>query len=112
LTGVTEQQVRGLNRSRTIVEAKQAMMFALWDGKMSYAAIGRLLGKHHTTVMHGVNEAAALRESSDAFRVMCGVLRRLIFNEEGTDNGEGRGREVDGQDGPDGPGDVAHSQST
>ena len=89
LTGVTEQQVRGLVRSHAIVEAKQALMLALFDGKMSYSAIGRLLGKHHTTIMHGVREAKELRENHLAFREMCGVLRRLIFNEGGTDNGAG-----------------------
>jgi hypothetical protein len=99
LTGVADYTLRGKGRSRTVVEARQALMFALWDGGMSYSAIGRLLGKHHTTIMHGVKQAVILRENHSAFRDLCGVLRRLIFNEGGTDSGEGCDRTVDTRDG-------------
>jgi hypothetical protein len=103
MTGVTDQGLRSKNRSRAVVDARQALMFALWDGGMSYSAIGRLLGRHHTTIMHGVSQAKALRENSEAFRELCGILGRLIYNEGGTDSGEGQDRGVDGGDGPEGP---------
>ena len=79
LTGVTEHALRGKGRSRAVVEARQALMFALWDGGMSYSAIGRLLDRHHSTIMYGVREAKVLRENHSAFREMCGVLRRLVI---------------------------------
>ena len=53
--GVTMDDMRGKSRQRPVVEARQALMWLLHHrAGLTYGAIGRLLSRDHTTVIHGV----------------------------------------------------------
>ena len=53
--GTTLDAMRGHNRQRAMSEARQGLMWILHHrAGLPYAAIGRALGRDHTTVMHGV----------------------------------------------------------
>jgi chromosomal replication initiation ATPase DnaA len=57
--GVTLGDVLGYSRRAYIVAARRAAMHALRDEcGYSLCQIGRLLGRHHTTVMHALRVAA------------------------------------------------------
>lgn len=52
--GVTYQEVLGRGLETHVVAARQESMFLLRASGMAFAAIGRMLGRHHTTCIHGV----------------------------------------------------------
>lgn len=55
-----------MGRKQPLAEARQVLMFLCYKIKfMSYPQIGQKLGRHHTTVMHGV-ERVAQRLVSDS----------------------------------------------
>jgi chromosomal replication initiation ATPase DnaA len=57
--GVTVRELYGSSRVGRVARARQAAMLALHQtGRYSLSEIGRLLGRHHTSVMHGVKAAA------------------------------------------------------
>lgn len=47
-------EVVGRSRMRPVVAVRHAFWSALRDRGWSYPAIGRLFGRHHATVMHGI----------------------------------------------------------
>ena len=51
----------GLSRRRRIAWARQDFMLQLSDAGYAYAEIGRLMNRHHTTVMDGVEHARERR---------------------------------------------------
>lgn len=51
----------GLSRRRRIAWARQDFMLQLSEAGVAYAEIGRLMNRHHTTVMDGVERARARR---------------------------------------------------
>lgn len=60
--GLLPEDLSGRSRRRQFVEARQqAMWLARWVLGLSYPAIGRALGRDHSTVMYGVRQAEARR---------------------------------------------------
>lgn len=57
--GVSSSDLAGPSRKRPIANARQDAMLHLHQQGWSYASIGRLLNRNHTTVMHGVARARA-----------------------------------------------------
>ena len=95
LFGVCPTLVMGRNRSRRICRARYAIFAALRQQGMSYAKIGALTGRDHSTVIHGIKRAKKMTESDPVF---ARKLKRLavsqseisrIVNEKGSEeNGE------------------------
>jgi chromosomal replication initiation ATPase DnaA len=53
--GTTLDAMRRHNRQKGVAEARQGLMWVLYHrAGLSYAAIGRALGRDHTTIIHGV----------------------------------------------------------
>jgi len=57
LSGFTVLQLIGAQRHRGVVRARWAVMVALHRRGWSTVQIGRLMGRDHTTVMHGLKQA-------------------------------------------------------
>lgn len=51
----------GLSRRRRIAWARQDFMLLLNEAGFAYAEIGRLMNRHHTTIMDGAERARARR---------------------------------------------------
>lgn len=79
---VTIPQIDGRNRCRTIVRARQAVGYlARTVHGLSYPAIGRAMGKDHTTIMHG--EEIIRREigRDEVFAAQIETMRHLVEEE-------------------------------
>jgi chromosomal replication initiation ATPase DnaA len=50
--GVTTGDILGRSRLRKHVEARRAVAAAMVARGLEYAFVGRLLGRHHTTILH------------------------------------------------------------
>ena len=56
---ITPDDIYGRSKAHTVVEARQkAMLLVRMNTRMSYADIGRMFDRDHTTVMAGVSQAA------------------------------------------------------
>ena len=51
---VDPQAVLGHSRASDVADARQLLYWLLRQDGHSYPHIGNLLGRHHTTIMHGV----------------------------------------------------------
>jgi chromosomal replication initiation ATPase DnaA len=60
-TGIPAQLIYGRNRETHVCHARQIVMLAAFERGMSLAAIGRALGRDHTTVAYGVAAEKARR---------------------------------------------------
>ena len=70
--GVPVDRILSPSRSAPIVRARQACMVLLREAGMSLPEVGKALGRHHSTVIHGLTRAAAspiLEACRVAFRV-------------------------------------------
>ncbi len=54
--GIAASDVMGTARTADFVSARWAMWKRLFDDGFSMAAIGRAVGRHHTTVMHALRK--------------------------------------------------------
>ena len=63
--GLTLDELRSRDRSRELVEARQDVALALRRAGWTLTAIGKLLHRDHTTVIHGLRRAEA-REDGPA----------------------------------------------
>lgn len=57
-TGYTPKQIRGPGRTRSLVDARHAVMRLARDEGFSLSEIGGALGRDHTSVHHGCRRAA------------------------------------------------------
>lgn len=74
--GETPAVLMSDNRARHLTHARWAVMLALWNAGWSTMRIGREIGnRDHTTVMHGLKQARALREIDADFERLCGIVR-------------------------------------
>ena len=65
LFGVPAYQITGFLRRKAVSEARQWVYAEAYHRGATMAAIGRAMGRDHTTVMHGINREAE-RQSSAA----------------------------------------------
>ena len=56
---VAMKDVIGDNRTPHIIRARQEAYLALYEAGCSYASIGYLMQRHHTTVMSGIRKLRA-----------------------------------------------------
>lgn len=52
-TGVSKKHIFGVSRSKDIARARQLTMYLLRQSRVSFPEIGRMLGRDHSTVIHG-----------------------------------------------------------
>lgn len=57
--GVTVAEIKGRSRLGHVAAARQDVFLELWEVGWSFSRIGRAMGRHHSTVMHGVAVAEA-----------------------------------------------------
>lgn len=62
-SGVSVTKILSKTRRADVCLARFAVMFALREKGLTLPAIGRALGRDHSTVLHGLNRAAELRNS-------------------------------------------------
>jgi chromosomal replication initiation ATPase DnaA len=55
--GVTVDGLLSRARTSELADARRELMASLWGSGCSYAQIGRLLGRDHTTVVYAVRKA-------------------------------------------------------
>jgi len=60
--GITEADILGHCRARKFSNPRQFVMYLAHKRGMSLPQIGRIMGRHHTTVLHGVRAEAARRK--------------------------------------------------
>lgn len=60
--GITEADILGHCRERKFSEPRQFVMYLAHKRGMSLPQIGRIMGRHHTTVLHGVRAEMARRK--------------------------------------------------
>lgn len=60
--GITVEDLRSPSRSPRLVEIRHEIMAELRDAGWTLGKIGWLVGRDHTTVLHGVTRARARRE--------------------------------------------------
>lgn len=60
--GITEADILGPSRLRKITEPRQFVMYLAHKRGMSLPKIGRIMGRHHTTVLHGIRAEEARRK--------------------------------------------------
>jgi chromosomal replication initiation ATPase DnaA len=53
--GVHQDEITGRSRTRTVCQARYAVMCALDDCGWSSVRIGKLLNRDHTTILHGLD---------------------------------------------------------
>jgi len=77
--GITTLDLRSSRRARAVSRPRQvAMYLAKTLTPRSYPAIGRAMGRDHTTVMYGVDQIAALSlEDPSILAAVAGIRRQL-----------------------------------
>jgi chromosomal replication initiation ATPase DnaA len=83
---VTVDAVMGRSRLGPVVKARQVAMYLLREtGDYSLPAIGRRMGRDHTTVLHGVRAVAASPALMEAAAYVAAAAQDALAGEEGAD---------------------------
>jgi chromosomal replication initiation ATPase DnaA len=53
---VPDDELISLRRAGDIAEARQFVYYILWRSGVSLSHIGRVLGRHHSSVIHGIQK--------------------------------------------------------
>ena len=65
-SGIKKEKIFSRNRGKEIVAARSACMYLLRkEAFMTFAAIGRVFGRDHTTAMHALSSVENLLETND-----------------------------------------------
>jgi chromosomal replication initiation ATPase DnaA len=80
-TGTTLAGLRGVARPRHLVRARWAAMLLLTRAGYSTLVAGEMLGRDHSTVIHGRDKAAALADTDPQFRGLVSRIERLLAEE-------------------------------
>jgi chromosomal replication initiator protein len=73
---ITNEEIRGKKRYRTIVTARHMSMFLIRTRlKLKLKAIGDLYGRDHSTVMHGIS---SIQDQSDVDVLISTDIENLI----------------------------------
>lgn len=75
--GVSEKVILSKDRRRQVVEARQALMYALHRSNFKLHAIGKMLNRDHTTVMYGIEVVKNLQQTDKEFAEK---LNKLIYS--------------------------------
>ena len=84
--GVTQEELHGADHHRCFVHARwAAFRFLSKHRGYSTVRIGKLFGKHHTTVMHGLNTICERMEADEDFRQMILTAECRLFHRDETE---------------------------
>lgn len=83
---LTSAQLVAPNREPRMVEARTVAMRLMWDRGMAFAAIGRVLGRGHDTVMHHLARLEK-RATEDEHRMLVEAQRLLTLREQKATHG-------------------------
>ena len=73
---ITNEDIKGRDRHRTIVMARHMSMFLIRTRlKLKLKSIGDLFGRDHSTVMHGI---ASIQDQSDVDELVSTDIENLI----------------------------------
>lgn len=75
--GVSRRDIMGKARYKHIVHARKAAYYAARLEGHAFAAIGRVMDRDHSTVMHGCNEAEWFVERDDKYADAIETIRQL-----------------------------------
>jgi chromosomal replication initiator protein len=76
---VRGNELRAQSRSPRVSTPRQIAMYLLREHcDLSYPQIGRVLRRHHTTVMHGCQRIASLRESNTNLGATVSMLEKEL----------------------------------
>lgn len=79
VTGITRDQMLGRRRAAPIVRARQmAMHLAMQHSGQSSLVIARMLGRDHSTVLHGRDVIAARAAREPALAAQLRQLRQIL----------------------------------
>lgn len=70
-------EIVGPTRRWTVVRARNAISVALNNRGVSYSQIARLMGRDHSTIMHGCKKARLLMQHDDGYAIKIMHLVRL-----------------------------------
>lgn len=77
--GVLVEDIDGRMRTANLALARQVVYFAAWKfANKSYAAIGRVLDRDHSTVIHGVRKISYLVGRNDIIKKHITVIERRL----------------------------------
>lgn len=79
LSGVPVSVLRGPSRHRGICLVRWAAMVAMRGRGMSYPAIGRMLGRDHSTVMSGIRQAGKYATRNPDYARMVATLASQVI---------------------------------
>jgi len=65
ITGVSEEEILGTSRKERIKDARHLYFFILRENGFRLSEIAKSSGKHHATVINGINSFKNLLNSSD-----------------------------------------------
>ena len=74
-TGIGRRNFMCDSRFREHVEARWLVMYALRKQKYSTAQIGKMMGRDHSTVVHGLHKVRELRNGRKSFREKMRLVR-------------------------------------
>ena len=78
-SGIKKEKIFSRNRGKEIVAARFACMYLLRkEAFMTFAAIGRLFGRDHTTAIHALSSVENLLDTNDYLMVQnTGLLNKI-----------------------------------
>ena len=65
--GIPFEEIMGRSRKAEVVMARQVWWWFLRDLSFGYSEIGRMFGRDHSTVIHGVNRVSDLIRLNDEY---------------------------------------------
>lgn len=78
-TGITIRELKSPCRTKPIVHARWLAIYLLIElKKYSYSKTGRLLNRHHTTIMHGYWKAVRLNMVRDSFAAQVDKITKQL----------------------------------
>lgn len=77
ITKLSEDDLLGRSRMMHIVRVRNAVCLVAHEMGHSYSAIGRELGKDHTTIIHAVEQASDLTAERKLYRQLVNDIRML-----------------------------------
>jgi hypothetical protein len=81
MSHISEDKITGPDRHRSIVRVRQACYVVARRSGHSYPQIGRLIGgRDHSSVLHGIDTAAAIAERDDEYSAFIDALDYQSLN--------------------------------
>lgn len=75
--GITQKVLKTICRKRNLVEARQIIMFILWETRnYTLTSIGKIFNRDHTTVIHSKDNIIDLMEFNELIRLRVARIKR------------------------------------